>query len=283
MLAPAKINLDLLITGRRKDGYHLLDSVVAFTEYGDELTAQPAEEFCLETGGPFANKLTDGQENLVLKAARKLCDFAGVQPNIKFQLIKNLPVSSGIGGGSSDAAAALKLTRKVLNLNIDDETLRTLALSLGADVPVCLLSTTSHMKGIGEDIKQIDLCGGQPILLINPGISVSTPDIFKNFKNMSLPFTSRKFMDFDQINWTLMFEHLKASKNDLQKAACKLNASVDVVLEQLLDIEGVIFGRMSGSGATCFAFFESDVLCKKAAKLLSNQYENWWIKATNIL
>lgn len=283
MLAPAKINLDLLITGRRKDGYHLLDSVVAFTEYGDELTAQPADDLFLETDGPFANKLTDGHENLVLKAARKLCDFADVQPKIKFKLIKNLPVSSGIGGGSADAAAALKLTRNVLNLNITDEDLRALSLSLGADVPVCLLSTTSHMKGIGEHIKQIDLCGGQPILLVNSGVSVSTPDIFKNFKKMSLPFTSRKFVDFDQINWTLMFKHLKASKNDLQKAACKLNTSIDTVLEQLLDLEGVIFGRMSGSGATCFALFESDELCKKAAKILSNQNENWWIKATNIL
>lgn len=283
MLAPAKINLDLLITGRRKDGFHLLDSVVVFVGYGDELTAKAADGLSMDIEGPFANKLNNDPENLVLKAARKLCEFAGVKPDIKFQLTKNLPVSSGIGGGSSNAAAALKLTMELLNLDVDDVDLRKLALSLGADVPVCLQSNTSHMTGIGENIKQIDLCGGQPILLVNPGVSVSTPDIFKSFKNMALPFTSRKPVDFNQINWTLMLEHLKASKNDLQKPASVINASVSEVIEKLKNLEGLIFSRMSGSGATCFALFESDDLCKKAAKSLSNQHETWWIKATNII
>ncbi len=283
MLTPAKINLDLLITGRRKDGFHLLDSVVVFVGYGDELTAKAADGLSLDIKGAFANKLNNDPENLVLKAARKLCEFAGVKPDIKFQLTKNLPVSSGIGGGSSNAAAALKLTMELLNLDVGDVDLRKLALSLGADVPVCLQSNTSHMTGIGENIKQIDLCGGQPILLVNPGVSVSTPDIFKSFKNMALPFTSRKPVDFNQINWTLMLEHLKASKNDLQMPASVINASVSEVIEKLKNLEGLIFSRMSGSGATCFALFESDDLCKKAAKSLSNQHETWWIKATNII
>ncbi len=283
MLTPAKINLDLLITGRRKDGFHLLDSVVVFVGYGDELTAKAADGLSLDIKGAFANKLNNDPENLVLKAARKLCEFAGVKPDIKFQLTKNLPVSSGIGGGSSNAAAALKLTMELLNLDVGDVDLRKLALSLGADVPVCLQSNTSHMTGIGENIKQIDLCGGQPILLVNPGVSVSTPDIFKSFKNMALPFTSRKPVDFNQINWTLMLEHLKASKNDLQMPASVINASVSEVIEKLKNLEGLIFSRMSGSGATCFALFESDDLCKKASKSLSNQHETWWIKATNII
>jgi 4-diphosphocytidyl-2-C-methyl-D-erythritol kinase len=283
VLTPAKINLDLLITGRRKDGFHLLDSVVVFVGYGDELTAKAADGLSLDIKGAFANKLNNDPENLVLKAARKLCEFAGVKPDIKFQLTKNLPVSSGIGGGSSNAAAALKLTMELLNLDVGDVDLRKLALSLGADVPVCLQSNTSHMTGIGENIKQIDLCGGQPILLVNPGVSVSTPDIFKSFKNMALPFTSRKPVDFNQINWTLMLEHLKASKNDLQMPASVINASVSEVIEKLKNLEGLIFSRMSGSGATCFALFESDDLCKKAAKSLSNQHETWWIKATNII
>jgi 4-diphosphocytidyl-2-C-methyl-D-erythritol kinase len=283
VLTPAKINLDLLITGRRKDGFHLLDSVVVFVGYGDELTAKAADGLSLDIKGAFANKLNNDPENLVLKAARKLCEFAGVKPDIKFQLTKNLPVSSGIGGGSSNAAAALKLTMELLNLDVGDVDLRKLALSLGADVPVCLPSHTSHMTGLGENIKQIDLCGGQPILLVNPGVSVSTPDIFKSFKNMALPFTSRKPVDFNQINWTLMLEHLKASKNDLQMPASVINASVSEVIEKLKNLEGLIFSRMSGSGATCFALFESDDLCKKAAKSLSNQHETWWIKATNII
>lgn len=282
MLAPAKINLDLRITGRRSDGYHLLDSIVAFTEFGDELTAELCDNLKIEISGPFASKLDVADDNLILKAARFVCEEAGVEPNLKFHLTKNLPVSSGIGGGSADAAAAMKLTRDLLALEIEDSVFHKIAVEIGADVPVCLRSVTSHMCGIGDEIQPLDLDDELHILLVNPGVSVSTPDIFNHYAASNLDFDSQRQISRCEIHLPLMIGVLKDSRNSLQTSACTLNKEVVDVLNVLGNTSGVLLSRMSGSGATCFALFQSYEDCRSAADKVRVLKENWWVKETKI-
>ncbi len=283
MLAPAKINLDLRITGRREDGYHLLDSIVVFTELGDELTANYSNALSLKIDGPFANDLRPNDGNLVLKAAKELCAFAGVRPDLSFNLIKNLPVSSGIGGGSADAAAAIKLTNELLGLKISNEDLNKVALKIGADVPVCLVSKSSRMTGIGENITPVLIKTGQPILIVNPQVAVSTPEVFQAFRRQNSGFFGGRQIDINNIHWSLMLDHIKGSSNDLQEPACLLNDEIKTVLDRMNECEGVIFKRMSGSGATCFALFEDQKSCLAAAKHLRNSNNHWWIRMSRIL
>lgn len=280
MLAPAKINLDLRITGRRDDGYHLLDSMVAFAEMGDEVEAFSSDQLDLEIDGPFAHELGNKDENLVIKAANILCELAGAKPAISFVLTKNLPVASGIGGGSSNAAAALKLTNEILQLGFNQAQLEQVALQIGADVPVCLDNTVTHMQGIGDNLTPIETNICHPALLVNPGVSVSTAQIFSEFHHKKRKFSMARSLDPNHINWPLMLDHLKLSTNDLQLSACSLNHEIKEVLKALSDLEGSILNRMSGSGATCFALFEDNELCLSAAEKLSKQYKNWWVKAT---
>lgn len=282
MLSPAKINLDLRITGRRADGYHLLDSIVVFADVGDELDATLSDHLSLEIDGPFGAGLSAGKDNLVFKAAQALCDVAGVEPNIHFNLTKNLPISSGIGGGSSNAAVALTLSNKLLKLKLSEEHLMHVALEIGADVPVCLEPQITHMSGIGEQLTPIRHELKQPALLVNPGISVSTAEIFSVFHNLEFSFSPERELQPNQVNWSLMLDHLKASTNDLQRPACTINTSVNDVLEALAKLEGVILSRMSGSGATCFALFKDQSMCEDAAKKLSKAHKNWWVKSTYI-
>ncbi len=282
MLAPAKINLDLRITGRRDDGYHLLDSIVAFTEFGDEIVAELSDSLKIEISGPFAFELDAKDDNLILKAARLLCTAAGVEPNLKFYLTKNLPVSSGIGGGSADAAAAMKLTRDLLSLDIDDSVFHNIALEIGADVPVCLISETSHMGGIGDEIQKLSLNDELHILLVNPGVSVSTPDIFTHYAASNVDFDSQRQISRCEIHLPLMIGVLKDSRNSLQASACSLNKEVLGVLSVLENAREVLLSRMSGSGATCFALFQSYEDCGSAAVKVRALKENWWVQETKI-
>ncbi|MBT5185507.1 MAG: 4-(cytidine 5'-diphospho)-2-C-methyl-D-erythritol kinase [Kordiimonadaceae bacterium] len=277
MLAPAKINLDLLITGRRDDGYHLLDSIVVFTELGDHLTAEISDKLSLNISGPFADGLKADENNLIIKAANLICDNAGISPNIKFNLVKNLPISSGIGGGSADAAAALKLCMELLAININEKILNHIALKLGADVPVCLISETSHMQGIGEKITKINFKTPLHILLVNPMISVSTPNIFNQYAKLSTGFDQNRLLTTKEIHLPLMLDILKVSGNSLSEAALNVEPEIYKVLQALSETQGILLTRLSGSGATCFALYDNKENCLNAANKLKIDRPNWWI------
>lgn len=277
MLAAAKINLDLLITGRRKDGYHLLDSLVVFADIGDELTAEVSDGLSLEISGPFSKDLENSEDNLIIKAARLICQEAGTEPDIKFHLVKNMPVSSGIGGGSADAAAALKLCIEKLSLNIEPQSLNKIALKLGADVPVCLKSSACYMRGIGEDITEIKLMSPAYVLLVNPGVSVSTAEVFKRSSSLRSGYDKKRQIYDKEIHLPFIIDRLKESKNALQSAACDTEAKIDKVLEEISQTEDVLLFRMSGSGASCFGLYKTHESCKKAAKKIKGNNNNWWV------
>ena len=282
MLAAAKINLDLRVTGRREDGYHLLDSIVVFADVGDELTAEHSDDLSLDVCGPFARGLSTNN-NIILNAAHRICERANVKPALNFKLTKNLPVSSGIGGGSADAAAALKLCNELLGINFTHEQLNEIGLEIGADVPVCLHSNSCHMRGIGENIKPISVKGPIHLLLVNPGISVSTPEIFNKFHEDNEPFEQKREIGDDEIHLPLMIDLLKDSKNSLQVPACKLNGAISNVLQELENTGNVLISRMSGSGATCFAIYEESEQCVRAASNLRKKFSNWWVRETCLL
>lgn len=283
MLAPAKINLDLLITGRRDDGYHLLDSVVVFTELGDEITVEKSDKLSLNISGPFADNLIVSDDNLILKAARIICKEHGIEPNLKFHLVKNLPVSSGIGGGSADAAAALKLTIDMLNLKVPQKRLDEIALSLGADVPVCLRSAATLMQGVGEILTPLTLNKPLSMLLVNPGVSVSTSEIFQHYKLTKDDFDHLRKYNIDHIHDRLIVETLVNSRNALKTGACAIQPEIFNVLETLKIQKGVLLSRMSGSGATCFGVFDNRENCLKAQKAIKTGNSNWWVEATRII
>jgi 4-diphosphocytidyl-2-C-methyl-D-erythritol kinase len=282
LLAPAKINLDLLITGKRDDGYHVLDSLVVFADYGDELFAEHSNGLSLNISGPFAEGLSADENNLVLKAAKLICDFCGVEPNLKFHLIKNLPISSGIGGGSADAAAALRLCIEKLTLDITNVQVLNIALKLGADVPVCYKSKATQMKGIGEELNDLILTNQIYLLLVNPDVNISTPDIFSYYSSHFIEFDNDRENINDNINLPFMLETLKESRNSLENAACSIKPIIKSVLYELNAADGVMYGQMSGSGATCYGLCESYEAAVTIAELLSVEKPSWWIKAVKI-
>jgi len=279
--APAKINLSLHVTGQRADGYHLLDSIVVFTGAGDEITVTKASErqrgdHRLTLSGPFADGLETGPDNLVLKAVRL---FGDALPALDLHLIKRLPVASGIGGGSSDAAATLKAVAKLLNLPLPDAKA---ILALGADVPVCMSAKGVRMRGIGEEISPLPALPELYMVLANPGVGVSTPAIFKRLtekNNPSLtPFAQSDFADASALT-----QWLHENRNDLEKAAIAICPEIQTCLDAIARHADVLLWRMSGSGATCFGLFASFAKAQQAADRLKQDHPNWWVVATNVL
>jgi 4-diphosphocytidyl-2-C-methyl-D-erythritol kinase len=270
VFAPAKINLTLHVTGQRKDGYHLLDSLVAFADVGDRITIMSAEDPVFEVTGPRAAGVPLDNSNLVLRAA------ALFETKAHIILSKHLPSAAGIGGGSSDAAATI--------LALSDITQETRlpegVLDLGADVRVCLLRQAARMRGIGEDVEGFS--GLPPLfaLLANPGVEVSTPTVFKalDVKN-NAPMPKRlpqglKTQAF--IKW------LGTQRNDLQAAAISQAPEISDVLEALNGLPKSRLSRMAGSGATCFALFETDEDAQNAAKTLTLAQPNWWVQSARL-
>lgn len=274
--APAKINLYLHVTGRRDDGYHLLDSLVAFSEHGDRLTVEPAEELSLRIGGAFAGGLAADRDNLILRAGRALREAFGVRQGAALTLEKNLPVSSGIGGGSADAAAALRLLAEQWRIDDDQERLAEVGLPVGADVPVCLASTTSRMTGIGEIVEHagpLPPCG---VVLVNGGEGVSTPSVFAARKGpYSKPPAWQAADDFEGFA-----RALKDRSNGLALAAQTVSPVISDVLTALEKTEGCALARVSGSGGTCFGLFADPTLAQAAAGDISTRYPQWWSVAT---
>lgn len=277
--AAAKINLYLHVTGRRPDGYHELDSLVGFTEVGDQILAERADEISLKIVGPFSGGLSVNEDNLVLRAARSLAREAGCQSGSAITLQKNLPVSSGIGGGSSDAAATLHALNTLWQTNLSPDELAQIGLGLGADVPVCLLRKTARMSGIGEVICPMLPLPDFGVLLINPRVPVSTR---QGFKARHGPFSSvvEETVPADRAEFC---RFLLSQKNDLQDPAIEFVPVIAKVLETLSAQTGCHMARLSGSGATCFGLFDDQEAAAAAGIAISTQHAGWWIQPTRFL
>lgn len=268
--APAKVNLTLHVTGRRSDGYHLLDSLVVFTEFGDCVSVARRQGLSLALSGPEAGSLGVGPDNLVWQAAR----LVGAA-DMALLLDKHLPVASGIGGGSSDAAACLRLLTRLSGKSLPPQQA---LLSLGADIPVCLAARFSRMQGIGDVVIPIPQCPELWLVLVNPRIAVSTPSVFRalsHVKNPPMPEILPDWRDAGSlIDW------LRLQRNDLQGPACALVPEIAQVLSVLDSVEGCGLSRMSGSGATCFGLFARESDARKAASEIAQEYPQWWTVAT---
>ena len=274
--APAKLNLYLHVLGRRADGYHLLDSLVAFAAPADEITAEAAPSLSLALRGPYAAALRDApSDNLVWHAAERLAAAAGRRAAVKLTLTKNLPVASGIGGGSSDAAATLKALAALWRLGPGVADLAAIAQTLGADVPVCLAARAAWLGGVGETVEPV--AGLPPVtaLLVNPGIALSTPAVFKA-RHGAFSAPARFAMPADAAALAAL---LAARRNDLSDAAIALVPAIGEVLERLASLEGALIARMSGSGATCFALFAAADAATAAAARLRAERPDWWVAA----
>jgi 4-diphosphocytidyl-2-C-methyl-D-erythritol kinase len=269
--APAKINLTLHVIGRRQDGYHLLDSLVLFAAACDRVSASVDDGLSLTVSGRFAAGLGSGPDNLVLRAARAFRDAAGVTAGASLHLHKMLPVASGIGGGSSDAAATLRLLGRLWSVRLPDTVLGEIALTLGADVPACLGRVPARMSGIGEILApapRLPPCG---LALVNPGVAVSTPSVFKARQG---PFSAPPVWPPGWSDARGLATALACGGNDLQDAAIALCPEIADVLNALGSSEGCLLARMSGSGATCFGLFETPAAAEAAAAALVTP--GWW-------
>jgi 4-diphosphocytidyl-2-C-methyl-D-erythritol kinase len=280
-LAPAKINLFLHVGARRQDGFHPLQSLAVFPggrEAADCLALEPADEIGLTLDGPFAAGLAAAGDNLVLRAARALHAHAAQPCGAAIALTKNLPVASGIGGGSSDAAAALRGLRALWGLSLDDAALGRIAASLGSDVPVCVAAAPAFMEGRGEIVTPVAAMPRLALLLVNPGVPVPTRDVFaaltaRRGTQMVLPGAG-----FGDTADLLRF--LEATGNDLEAPARALRPIIGDVLGAIAAQPGALLTRMSGSGATCFGIFADDDCCARAAQALRHAHPGWWVAAS---
>ena len=283
--APAKLNLFLHVTGKRDDGYHLLDSLVCFADCGDVITATARDdaELTLAISGPMAGDLATGniEDNLILRAARLLRAAGAVSQGADLTLEKNLPVASGIGGGSADAAATLRVLCRVWQLDIPTDALEKLALKLGADVPVCLRAKTVLMQGIGEKLIDLPELPNLSLVLVNPGQAVSTPEIFAArdaaFTDENLWDRTAKFN-----SGASLAAALQECRNDLTLPASGILPEICDVLNALAREDGCLLARMSGSGATCFAIYDTIDQAERAAHAIAESQPDWWVEATGI-
>lgn len=275
--APAKVNLFLHVTGRRADGYHLLDSLAVFGPAGDRLTAAPSEALNLTLAGPFGESLAAEPDNLVLRAARALAAEAGVAAGAALHLEKHLPVASGIGGGSADAAAALRLLNRLWACELDETALARLATPLGADIPVCVASRPARMQGIGDMIGPAPILPECGLLLVNPRVPVATPAVFRARQGGFSPAANLPGAWPDA---AAMAADLGRLTNDLEAPALSFCPVIGEVLAALRATPGCLLARMSGSGATCFGLFAKPAEAVAAAEGMPS---DWWASGGAIL
>lgn len=277
--ARAKINLFLHVGEKREDGFHPLQSLAVFADFGDRLSAEEADDLSLVLDGPFAAGL-EGDDNLVLRAARALAERAGRPPQAKITLVKNLPLASGVGGGSADAAATLRLLSNLWQLRYDEKVLREIGAVLGSDVPVCVRSQPAFMEGRGEVLTPVTSLPKLPLLLVNPRVAVPTKDIFAGLgerRGVGLKLPPGGFTDLADL-----LRFLEISNNDLEAPAKARAPVIGDVLDALRRMPGALFTRMSGSGATCFALMPDDGGAARAAALLKEKYPNWWVQPASV-
>ncbi|MBV9260669.1 MAG: 4-(cytidine 5'-diphospho)-2-C-methyl-D-erythritol kinase [Pseudolabrys sp.] len=277
--APAKINLTLRVIGRRSDGYHTLESLVAFADIADEVTLEPGEATSLVVEGAFAEPSGPTADNLVMKAADALAAQVGSLRTGRFQLQKNIPVAAGLGGGSSDAAAALRLLAVCNGLTLDDPRLLTAALAIGADVPVCLDPRAKVMRGVGEQLSPPVAIPKMAAVLINPGVAAATKDVFAAFDRR---YASSVAIDEIPPGREPFIEWLAGMHNDLTEAAATRAPVIRQVLTALSAQIDCRLARMSGSGATCFALFDGGDEARYAAERLQAAHRSWWVRATTL-
>jgi 4-diphosphocytidyl-2-C-methyl-D-erythritol kinase len=281
--ARAKINLTLHVLGRRPDGYHRLESLVAFAAVGDELRFVPGgATFSLTITGAMAKGLATEPDNLVLRAARGFqARFGG--PAGAFTLVKRLPVASGIGGGSSDAATALRLLATVTGTALDHPDLHALALSLGADVPVCLSPATRMMSGIGETLGPALALPRLPALLVNPGVATPTAQVFQTLGLLpGADYREGGEPPGDGLSRSALVAHLAAARNDLEAPATRCVPVIAEALAALRNTTGCRLARMSGSGATVYGLYDTCRASAAAAAHIRARHPSWWIKPTMI-
>jgi len=279
--APAKVNLTLRVVGRRSDGYHEIESLVAFAGVGDRLSLSRGKELSLVVRGPSAAQAGDGADNLVLKAARALAERI---PNVgcgAFELDKSLPVAAGLGGGSADAAAALRLLARANGLAGDDPLLYAAARATGADVPVCLDPQPRLMRGIGEVLSETLRLPSLQAVLVNPGVTLATKAVFAAWVPGTSPATPADVAAITKLTTReQVLQFLLTQSNDLEAAAIALAPAIGDVLVALRALDGCRLARMSGSGATCFALFASAVEAIAAAELVHRECPQWWVRAS---
>lgn len=280
--APAKVNLYLHVTGKRDDGYHLLDSLVVFAGMGDTLALEQADGLHLDLAGPGAAALESAGtgDNIVLRAARLLAERAGIAANARITLTKRLPVAAGIGGGSADSAATLRGLARLWNLSVPEEDLRELGLRLGADLPVCLAGRPTTMTGIGEHLAPAPALPPAWLLLVNPRRPLSTPAVFKARNGGFTP--AQPLTEAPQTAQALAVA-LAARRNDLTAAAITLEPVVADMLALIAAQPQCLLARMSGSGATCFGLFADQAQAQAAATALTHAQPQWWNAAAPLL
>ncbi len=287
-LAPAKINLYLHVTGRRPDGFHLLDSLFAFADFGDSLEVGPgSDDIHLSIDGPFAKGLPAVGDNLVVKAARAIADFAreraiGTPPfSADIRLVKSLPVAAGIGGGSSDAAAILHALNEFWDIGAGLDDLAALAATLGADIPACLHALPVQASGIGEVLTPAVALPDCALLLVNPGVPLLTPDVFRLFAARPV-YSGAAPLDHAPSTLDSLAEQLRARRNDLQPAAEQLVPAISAVLARIGQSRGCALSRLSGSGPTCFGLFPSLDEADAAAAAIAAARPGWWVRSGHI-
>ena len=284
--APAKINLTLRVVGRRADGYHDIESLVVFAGVDDTLTFAPARALALKVDGPTAAASGTIGDNLVFKAARALAERVEDLKLGRFALTKRLPVAAGVGGGSSDAAAALRLLARANRIALDDARLMEAAGVTGADVPVCLDPRPRMMRGIGEVLSGPLALPKLPAVLVNPRVAVPTKDVFMALRDH---LEARKgptagFAFETRARWKVadLVEALADEPNDLEAPAVAIAPAIAQVLADLSALKGCRLARMSGSGATCFGLFGTAPAAAAAARALRARHSDWWIRATKL-
>jgi 4-diphosphocytidyl-2-C-methyl-D-erythritol kinase len=279
--APAKINLALHVTGRRPDGFHLIESLVVFTRHGDRVTVAAAAEDSFSASGPFGAEIPLDGGNLVVRARDALRNLAhsvksGRKPQpVSMHLTKHLPIASGIGGGSSDAAATLTALNRLCRFGLTSEQLAEIGHDLGADVPMCLYAKPLIARGIGEQIEPVASFPALSMVLVNPGTPVPTPDVFRALASRENPGSP----PIGQLAFADVCRWLAATRNDLQVPAVSLVPAIAEVIEALT-FAGASFARMSGSGATCFGLFETASKAARAALEIQKRQPGWWVVAT---
>lgn len=285
-LAPAKINLYLHVTGKRPDGYHDLDSLVVFADIGDRISLEKSDNLTLEIDGPFAGTFSakekdTGREsgNIIIRALWALADASGERPDFHLRLTKNLPLAAGLGGGSADAAALVKLWMEQTQIPIDTKILQGILQKLGADVPVCYDQKPARLLRTGHFFERMSLPKNIPAVLINPLKPCSTSAVFSN---CAPPYTSPLDHIPENMDQTRLFDFLVHTGNDLIKPAIARVPEIPGMLETLLAQQGCALSRLSGSGATCFGVFETFTQAEIAATTLQQTHPNWWIASAQL-
>lgn len=277
----AKLNLTLEVLGRRADGFHELRSLVAFARLGDEITFEPDGALALAVEGPFAPAL--GADNLIIKAARAALESVPSLKLGRFRLVKVLPVAAGLGGGSADAAAALRLIARANAGGISEFALVKLAPSLGSDVSVCLASRPALITGRGEKVEPVANFPSCGVLLANPGLPLATEAVYATLAAAPLRnerYRAAERLDFGDLE--SLVAYLLPRGNDLEVSAARLVPEIREVLAALLTLPGAHVARVTGSGPTCFALFATEDDAKRAAATLAAQHPTWWIAASTL-